>query len=127
MNFLIWTGFIPRLRAARSTARCLLSARWAWRLACAHQPARSRPIPPPSLPACQPPPACSRLPTTASQSPTQPAKWENCQKGKPKKEISPNPNEGGTAAQIWNLPNLEGVDKQSNITNNASTAKVELK
>ncbi|KAJ9066563.1 hypothetical protein DSO57_1008201 [Entomophthora muscae] len=56
-----------------------------------------------------------------------PAKWGNCQKGKPKKAISPNPNGGGTAAQIWNLPNWEGVDKQSSITNNASTAKAELK
>ncbi|KAJ9049251.1 hypothetical protein DSO57_1026576 [Entomophthora muscae] len=89
------------------------------------QPASSQPPACSHQPASQPLPARPSLP--ASQSPTQPAKWGNCQKGNPKKAISPNPNGGGTAAQIWNLPNLEGVDKQSSITNNASTAKVELK
>ncbi|KAJ9081714.1 hypothetical protein DSO57_1011744 [Entomophthora muscae] len=63
----------------------------------------------------------------ASTATRPPAEWGNCQKEKPEKAISPNPNGGGTAAQIWNLPNLEGVDKQSSITNNASTAKAELK
>ncbi|KAJ9073312.1 hypothetical protein DSO57_1017872 [Entomophthora muscae] len=102
MKFLIQTGFIPQPRA--------------WWLAHARPPPATQPPPTRLLPpASQPPPACL------------PAKWGNCQKGKPKKAISPNPNGGGTVAQIWNLPNLEGVDKQSSITNNASTAKAELK
>ncbi|KAJ9074524.1 hypothetical protein DSO57_1005547 [Entomophthora muscae] len=80
--------------ASRPTASRMPAAHWAWRL----------------TRACLPAPT-SHPPTTSSQSPTQAAKWGNCQKGKPKKAISPNLNGGGTAAQIWNLPNLGGADK----------------
>ncbi|KAJ9081663.1 hypothetical protein DSO57_1012331 [Entomophthora muscae] len=78
------------------------------------------------VPASCTPRLAACLPPASQPAPAQSAKWGNCQKGKPKKAISPNPNGGGTAAQIWNLPNLEGVDKQPSITINASTAKVEL-
>ncbi|KAJ9052376.1 hypothetical protein DSO57_1034884 [Entomophthora muscae] len=72
-------------------------------------------------------PSAGRTPDRQPATQPLPAEWGNCQKGNPEKAISPNPNRGGTAAQIWNLPNLEGVDKQSSITNNASTAKAGLK
>ncbi|KAJ9055300.1 hypothetical protein DSO57_1005127 [Entomophthora muscae] len=71
-------------------------------------------------------PASPRLPTTASQSHTQAVKWGNCQKGKPKNAISPNPNGGGTAAQIWNLPNLGGADKLLKPSIPALTAEVKI-
>ncbi|KAJ9061118.1 hypothetical protein DSO57_1023675 [Entomophthora muscae] len=73
---------VPRLRAAQLAARRTPSL-----AACPRTPAASQPASPPPRP-----------PTTASQSPTQPAEWGNCQKGNPKKAISPNPNGGGTAA-----------------------------
>ncbi|KAJ9049826.1 hypothetical protein DSO57_1020504 [Entomophthora muscae] len=83
-------------------------------------------LPPPSqcLPTLTSPPAGDGTPLTAG--PSTPAGWGNCSIGKPKKEISPNLKIGKSAAQIWNLPNLEGVDKQPSTTINASTAEVEF-
>ncbi|KAJ9074207.1 hypothetical protein DSO57_1008734 [Entomophthora muscae] len=63
--------------------------------------------------------------TPPAAGPSTPAKWRNCLIGNPQKAISPNPKIGGTSAQIWNLPNLEGVYKMPSITINASTTEVE--
>ncbi|KAJ9058310.1 hypothetical protein DSO57_1013569, partial [Entomophthora muscae] len=61
-----------------------------------------------------------------SQSPGQPAKWGNFQMGETQKAIFPNPNGGGTAAQIWNLPNLGGADKLLNQPIPALTAEFKI-
>ncbi|KAJ9048598.1 hypothetical protein DSO57_1020879 [Entomophthora muscae] len=81
------------LQTAHPTARRLPAARRAWQLARAHQPA-------------SPGAATTR----------QPVPHPGCQmgkfpKGETQKPISPNLNEWGTAAQIWNFPNLGGADK----------------
>ncbi|KAJ9086977.1 hypothetical protein DSO57_1037941 [Entomophthora muscae] len=88
---------------------------------------------------CQP--LTGRTPAPASQSPASqlvgdstpptaglstPAKWGNCPIGNPQKAISPNPKGGGTAAQIWNLPNLEGADKLPNTNIPALAAEVKF-
>ncbi|KAJ9067095.1 hypothetical protein DSO57_1003008 [Entomophthora muscae] len=46
--------------------------------------------------------------------------------GETQKAISPNPKGGGSAAQIWNLPNLGGADKLPNTTIPALTAEVKF-
>ncbi|KAJ9066648.1 hypothetical protein DSO57_1007721 [Entomophthora muscae] len=84
------------------------------------------------MPNCQAPakpgglPARAHPPTPASQSPTQAAKRGKCQMRKPKKAISPSPNGGGTAAQIWNSPNLGGADKLLNPSIPALTAESKI-
>ncbi|KAJ9084740.1 hypothetical protein DSO57_1021098 [Entomophthora muscae] len=81
----------------------------------------------PSLAAwAQPASPCSCHPATQTVGLFTLAGWGNCQIGKPKKAISPNPNLGESAVKIWNLPNLDGADRLPCKFTNAVIVEVEF-
>ncbi|KAJ9071676.1 hypothetical protein DSO57_1034546 [Entomophthora muscae] len=75
-------------------------------------------------PATRHPPAGDSTPLTAG--PSTPEGWGNCPIGKPEKATSPNLKIEESAAQIWNLPHLGGVNSLPCNSHNAGITGLEF-